>query len=771
MLKKNLIRGISLASAFYIILIISAFVLNILFPLNIPNDYSTIVLSSDSTVMHAFLSKDDKWRMYSELNEISPNLKKAIIHKEDKYFYRHPGINPFSIIRAMFNNILNLKRTSGASTITMQVARLLNPKKRTYLNKIIEIARAIQLEWTFTKDEILLLYLNRVPYGGNIEGVKSASVLYFNKKPYLLSIAEITTLAIIPNRPNSLTIGKDNNYIIAERNKWLKRFDNENVFTTQEINDATNEPLTATRLSPPKLAPHLSIRMKNLYPTHKIIYTNIELKKQLETENFVTNYIKRLYSKNIKNAVVLITENKTHKVITYIGSADFYNPEDGGQVDGVRAIRSPGSTLKPILYGVAIDKGIITPKYVIADVPVNYAGYAPENYDDKFNGNVTVEYALSHSLNVPAVKILDEIGIENFLHILKNAGYKKITADKSKLGLSLILGGCGVTLEELTKTFSAIANKGQLYELAYCKEDTILFHTNILSPESSFLITEILTQVTRPDLPLQWQNSENIPKIAWKTGTSYGRKDAWSIGYNEKYTIGVWVGNFDAQTVPALSGTEFAAPLLFNIFNSLEYKTNTQWFQQDNNLDFRKVCSETGKIPSQNCENLILDYYIPAVSSVEVCNHIKEIYINTDSTIAYCNSCLPENNYIKALYKNYPPDIISYFDKYQIKYQQIPQHNPNCERIFNDNIPKITSPIDNVEYLIDKMDSTKIMLSCDVANDVNKIFWYINDKYIADTKPNQKLFITPPAGKVKISCTDDKARNSNILINVKYIYY
>jgi len=764
-------KGLLYSILFYASLLAILIILNFIFPLKLDIKYSTIIESSDSTVIHAFLSGDQKWRMFTELSEISPTLKKAIIFKEDKYFYNHFGVNPFAIGRALINNIISGKRTSGASTITMQVVRLLNPKKRTYFNKIIELFRAIQLEIKYSKDEVLQLYLNLVPYGGNIEGVKSASILYFNKKPYLLSIAEIATLSIIPNRPNSLTLGIDNEYIIKERNKWLQRYLDSQLFVKQDILDAMEEPLTAVRMEAPKLAPHFSIRMKNIYPNQNIIKTSIDIKKQTEIENFVNNYIKRLYNKNIKNAVVLVLDNQTHKVISYVGSADFYNTEDGGQVDGVQAIRSPGSTLKPLLYASAFDLGLITPKFIIADVPTNYSGYAPENYNEKFNGNVTIEYALAHSLNVPAVKILNLITVDEFFKTLKKAGFKRIVADKSKLGLSLILGGCGVSIEELTRLYSSFANEGNMYEIGYLLNDTINLSTKLVSQAATFMITEILIQVTRPDLPMEWQNSENIPKIAWKTGTSYGRKDAWSIGYNKQYTIGVWVGNFSAEGVSELSGSEYAAPLLFNIFNKLEYNKASEWFFQPSDLDFRQVCSETGLIPNKNCTNLILDYFIPGVSLTKICNHLKEVYISPDSTISYCTSCLPTNGYIKAIYNNYSPEIISYYDRYQIKYDKIPTHNSDCERVFNENEPQITSPISNIEYWVDKIDSTQIMLTCDVANDVEKVFWYVNDKFYKSAASGEKIFFTPPVGKVKISCSDDKARNSNIWITVKYIAY
>ena len=385
-LKRTLITIASLVILF--------FLLNWIFPLPDKIEYSTIVTDNKGEVIHAFLTKDQQWRMKTELSEISPLLRKTIIEKEDKYFYHHFGVNPIALVKSFFKNIFRLKRTSGASTITMQVARALEPKRRTYINKFIEMFRALQLESKYSKDEILQMYLTLVPYGSNIEGVKSASILYFSKNPDHLSLAEITALSIIPNRPSTLVIGKNNAEIIIERNKWLRKFANDKVFTEKEIQDALDEPLTATRGTIPSLIPHLAYKLKK--HGGDIIKTNIHLNTQLKIEKLVQDYSKELSLKNIRNAAVIVIDNSSHKVIAYIGSANFKDTTDGGQVNGAAALREPGSTLKPLLYGLCIDQGLLTPKMIINDVAINYDGYAPENYDKKFNGSVTMEYALEH---------------------------------------------------------------------------------------------------------------------------------------------------------------------------------------------------------------------------------------------------------------------------------------------------------------------------------------------------------------------------------------
>lgn len=757
--KKSLTAIIILA-----LLLIS---LNRFFPLPDQIEYSIIITDNKKEVIHAFLTKDHKWRMKTELNEISPLLRKTIIHKEDRYFYHHPGINVFAMARAFAKNILRMKRTSGASTITMQLARALEPKKRTYWNKTVEIFRALQLELKYTKDEILQLYLNLIPYGGNIEGVKSASVLYFKKSPDHLSLAEITALSIIPNRPSSLVIGKNNDRIITERNRWLRCFAKENVFNTAEIEDALNEPLTAVREAVPKLLPQLSYKLKKL--GGDVIHTNIELNKQLKAEKLVQDYIRGLYIRNIRNAAVVIIDNASHKVITYIGSADFLDTLDGGQVNGASAIRQPGSTLKPLLYGACIDEGLMTPKTVLSDVSISYNGYAPENYDKHFNGYVSMEYALEYSLNIPAVKSLRILGTDRLVQKLADCNFEQIKKDQHKLGLSMILGGCGATLEELTGLYSAFANEGNYIRPSFTSTDGTKHRVNIISPAAAFMINETLTKVNRPDFPFNWQSTERMPKIAWKTGTSYGRRDAWSIGYNKNYTIGVWTGNFSGAGNPDLSGAQIATPLLFKIFNTIDYDSDQDWFMQPPDCNIRMVCPETGLIPGDYCAGKLMDYYIPLVSPLKKCDNRQEVIISSDSKISYCKSCMPENGYKKKMYKIVSSEMQSWFEVNRIAYDKLPAHNPGCEKIFKDGLPVITFPDHDAEYFISKTSPEPLQLTCSVSGDVNKVYWYINNKFYKSSEAGTKQFFIPEEGPVKISCTDDKGRNRDIWIRVKYV--
>ena len=634
----------------------------------------------------------------------------------------------------------------------------------------MESFRAVQLELHYSKDEILQLYLNLVPYGGNIEGIKAASLLYFNKAPQLLSLAEITALTIVPNRPSSLQPGTKNDALKTARNEWLTRFGKERLFEKNIIQDALEEPLMVKRLTAPKQASHLSLRLKKDFPDRPIINTTVKIQAQKQTEEQVKNYVNRLQSMNIHNAAVLVINNETMTVEAYVGSADFDNPYDGGQVDGIRAIRSPGSTLKPILYATALDKGFITPKTVLNDVPTNFSGYEPENFDQNFNGQVTAEFALANSLNIPAVKILREVSTSVLIDKLKKADFQTIKKQSKDLGLSMILGGCGVTLEELTRLFAAFSNEGELKPIRYTTENPVPKKgEQLVSKEATFLLNNILTQVTRPDLPTNFDNTYHLPKIAWKTGTSYGKRDAWSIGYNRKYTIGVWVGNFSGEGVPELSGANTATPLLFSIFNSLDYNSSNSWYQMPENVSLRKICAVSGDIPSSFCDHQITDYFVMGVSPYRKCQHLRYVFTDLSSKISYCTYCLPESGTVKKTYPNLAPELIAYYESKKIPYQKLPPHNPACERVFKEGAPLIISPNDGSEYFIQTIEPQKIQLSCQTGNDVQEVFWYVNDKLVKRSAPHKAVFISPPAGKVKISCSDDKGRNSDIMILVKKI--
>ena len=780
-----------------------AFALDRLFPLPLAPQYSPLVLAADGSVLHAYLNPTQKWRMKTELPEITLALQTAIIEKEDRYFRYHFGINPVAIVQAAGRNIFRKGRTTGASTITMQVARLLEPKERTFGNKLFEMLRAMQLETHLSKAEILQLYLNLVPYGSNIEGVKLAALLYFQQPPHYLSLAQTVTLAIIPNRPGGLLLGKNNAQILQERNRWLRYFGAQKLFPEQDITDALLEPLDARRHAAPTLAPHLARRLVLAQPGTPLIHSSLRPATQAKAEDLARNYVRRLGTLGISQGAVLVVNNRTHAVEAYVGSVDFQDAAALGQVDGVRAVRSPGSTLKPLLYGLALDRGLLTPKTVLPDVPTNFQGFRPENFDKHCLGEVTMERALTYSLNIPAVRILSEVGVPTFTSTLRQAGFRQVARDAPRLGLSTILGGCGATLEELTGLYSTLANGGEWTALNYeleimnyelptgnrhvnsrdkqSKVNTSQFITHnskfIISKASAYLLTDILAQRTRPDLPVDAASSRHLPRIAWKTGTSYGRRDAWSIGYNKDYTIGVWVGNFSGQGSPALTGADVASPLLFDLFNALAYNSTNEWFAPPASLDFRLVCAETGLVPGEHCDNQLIDYYLPGASTSRRCQHQQEVLVSADGAYSYCRACAPAAGYRRELYPNVLPEVLAYREAQGQPTRRLPPHNPDCRLVRGSSTDSpdaapllaITSPAAHAEYVLDAADQQQLLLSCAAASEVRQVYWYVNDQFLRAAKATERVFFRPPTGEVKISCADDHGRNVDVRVLVRQL--
>jgi len=788
--------------------------MDLLFPLPKFKEFSKEIHAKDGSLLTAFLTEDDKWRLRTELDEISPDLIKAIIEKEDSWFYWHFGINPVSIVRAIYSNIVSGEVESGASTITMQVARILEPKRRTYFNKFGEMFRAIQLEIKYSKEEILELYLSLLPFGGNIEGVKSASYIYFNRPPDKLSLAQSITLTVIPNDPNNLRLDRgqmnnvipgseatresdgrnslldsgnpstdggmtrnNSNSIIIKRNYWIKKFKQEKIFSSADLNDALDEPIESGRYAISVLAPHFCNYLKNNFKEDRL-NTTLDLSIQQTAENILLSNVRKVFYKGITNGAVLVIDNRNSSVVAYCGSADFYDADSYGQVNGITAIRSPGSTLKAALYAYAFDEGNLTPQMKLADIPTDFHGYQPENYDLKFYGNVSAEFALVNSLNIPAVKLLEQTGINNFINFLEGCGFNQIQKQKNKLGLSMILGGCGTNLQELTKLFSAFARKGKLAELNYIlngeekkwKMDNgrwMMEENQIFSEASSYLIASILSGINRSDIVDLSQYSK-LPKFAWKTGTSYGKRDAWAIGFNPNYIIGVWMGNFNGVGSPNLSGAEVAVPLLFDLFNAIDYNSDVKWFDVPEDLYTRNVCSESGLIPTQYCTNITKDFAIKDKSQNETCNIHKAIYVNLDETVQYCTGCLPNSDYKKVVYPIYDPELTVWFTQNKNDFHNPPAHNPECAARFADVGPKILSPSEDYEYILEKNSGQEILLLAASDGRVKTHYWYINEKFYRKCKPGERIFFNPKEKNLKITCLDDKGRDESIIVNLKF---
>lgn len=741
-------------------------VFHIIFPLKVSEDYSTCIYSREGQLLSAYLNKADKWRMHYKLNEFSPLLIQTIMAKEDRWFYYHPGVNPMATIRAAFSNIASNKRVSGASTISMQVVRLMYPRERTITGKLIEMFRAVQLELMFSKKEILELYLNHLPYGGNIEGAGTASLFYFSKPPAALSLSESVVLSIIPNRPGSLNISTKEKAILKSRDYWLNSLQKDGIFSQQLTAEAMAEPLKLKRTPFQTVAPHFCRNLKNIYRDSFNLYTTIAYYQQLQVEKILKRYVQKTTGNKIRNGSAVVIDNQNGCIVAYCGSNDFYDSENAGQVDGARGLRSPGSTLKPFLYTRSFDLGLYTPNTVVYDVPITINGYSPRNYDETFSGTVTIHDALARSLNIPAVNTLNEIGVPAFIKTLNQLGIESI--NKKNTGLSLALGGCGVTLFDLTNAYASLANNGRYRPCKLLKNRSNNKFVPVFSEGAVYLTGKILKTLNRPDLPsAAFEQTWKMPPVAWKTGTSFGRKDAWAIGYNKRYTIGVWMGNFDGEGIPSLNGAETATPLLFELFNTLDYGSSKQWFNTPPGIDFRFVCTKSGHLPAAFCTHTIMDEYMPDKTLQQQCRHMKEVLVSADSSISYCTTCAGNHTYITKLYPNYPPALLNHYIQEKIAFRSIPPHNPDCQLVDHSRGPKIISPVHEAEYLIEQDAHTQLMLNAEADNNTSKILWYINDKLVAVSAPNQPVFIDPPLGILKISCSDEKGRKSNIRVSTK----
>jgi penicillin-binding protein 1C len=748
-------------------IIILFIIIDFCFPISIDKHYSLEIAAADGTLLHAFLTPDDKWRLYTRIDEITPDLRNTLLYKEDRYFYYHPGVNPVALLRAAFVNLIHWRRTSGASTITMQVVRLLEPRPRTYVNKLIEIFRALQLEWHYSKEAILQLYINLLPYGGNIEGIRAAAMSYFGKPPQVLSAAQVVTLTIIPNRPSSLRPGKQNEQLRAARDKKLKAFAAAGII--KDLEAALAEPLGISRQPLPRLANHLCYRLKNSTNSLRIRAT-LHTEIQAQVQEITKQYIEKIKSLQITNASVLVVENATRNVLAYVGSADFENQRFQGQVDGVRALRSPGSTLKPLLFAQAIDLGLLTPATVLYDVPQSYNGYEPENSDRKFRGPVSAGFALAASLNIPAVSVLEQVSIPTFVNLLRKAGLREFQQDGRDLGLSMILGACVTRLEALAGLYAALAGGGAYKPLCFTTDTLNGYSTDsavqLVSPEAAWLITQMLTQLSRPDLPAVYAQMANLPKIAWKTGTSFGKRDAWAIGYNPRYTVAVWCGNFNGSGSPFLNGTDIAVPLLFQIFSNLPEINRREWYVKPPALAMRTVCRETGRLPDVGCTNQLNDYYIPGVSFSTRCTHQQSIWVSADEKVRYCITCLPAQGAVQKMYPNPPPALLAWQESQQLVIRRIPPHYKGCTRVGNTLPPKIIFPANGSTVWIKSGKEAAIALEVQTDPHIEKVYWFVNNRFLKAEKARKAVFFKPDTGFQHITCTDDLGNHHSIRFRV-----
>ncbi|MBR9975197.1 MAG: penicillin-binding protein 1C [Bacteroidetes bacterium] len=742
-------------------------------------DYSVQVFDRRGELLGASLTADDKWRLRTRLDHVSPELLRAVVAKEDRWFFFHRGVNPFAVARALWGNVVAGRRASGASTITMQLARLLEPDRRTYAVKLREMLRALQLEIRYSKREILESYISLLPMGGNIEGVSSASWIYFNRPPEKLSLAQAVALSVIPNNPNRLRLDRSSGPVQQEARRWLRRFGNEGVFSPADIATAIGEDFTVARSAPPRRAPHFTlVAQERRSAATDLVHTTLDPAVQDAAEQLLFNHVQRVLADGVRNGAVLVIDNDSMTVAAWCGSSDFHDVLRHGQVDGVRAVRSPGSTLKPFLYARAFDEGVLTPRMRLLDIPGDFGGYIPENYDATFSGDVSVREALLRSLNVPAVRELARQGTGQFVSWLTSAGFATIARTREKLGLSLILGGCGVTLEELTRATSMFARGGDLASLRLMAGTRALSGATesdreagaraMCSAGAAWLVTDILSGHERPDLPADLRATSRLPRFAWKTGTSYGKRDAWAVGWNARYTIGVWMGNFTGEGAPHLSGAEMAVPLLVDIFDAIDERIEAHIIPRPTTVAKRDVCARTGLLPSERCEHLVQDWYIRNVSSRRRCDLQRPFILRADRGIHYCMDCVPDSGTVEEWYPVPDPELAMWYDEHRVSQRRPPPHNPACTVRGSGDGPRILSPSPDYTYLLERGAEQQILLQAASGAGVRTLYWYVNGKLEAETGNGGKVFVAPEGTTLRITCMDDAGRKSAVTVRIQY---
>lgn len=547
-----------------------------LYPLNLSdqnNQFARIVVDRDGEPLRAFADAKGVWRYPVQRDQVSGYYLDALLNYEDRWFAYHPGINPFSLMRATFQNLKSGRIVSGGSTITMQVARLLHPHSRTLTGKSQQMLRALQLEWHLSKNQILELYLNYAPFGGAREGVQSASYQYLGKSASELTRAEAALLAVLPQAPSRLRPDRYPQRAQLARDKVLNRLMALNVWSQAQVIEAKKEQVSVYRPERPMLAPLLARRLISGYPGRSVIRTSIIASLQEVVQDLAADYALSLPRGT--STAILVVDNQSHQAIAYSGSADINSELRFGYVDMVRAIRSPGSTLKPLLYGLAIDAGLVHSASLLSDVPRDLSNYSPDNFSKGFRGPVSLSEALKDSLNIPAVEVLEHYGPRRFAGKLSNVGIKLRLPADAKPNLSVILGGTGLSLENLVQVYGGFSSQGKISPIKYLLDrgeysPEVANPRYLMSEGAAWVIGRILQDIRRPDRIASNAIVGHDKRIAWKSGTSYGFRDAWSVGFNARYTIGVWVGRPDGTPLPGFYGALSAAPLMFSAFDLLQ---------------------------------------------------------------------------------------------------------------------------------------------------------------------------------------------------------
>lgn len=721
-----------------------------------PGIYATVVFDAQNNLIGSRVAADGQWR-FPDDSIVPEKFKKTLICFEDQHFYYHTGFNIFSLLRAMRQNIQNGKVLSGGSTITMQVIRLYRKNKhRTIFEKVIEIFLSDRLEIQYSKDQILSFYASNAPFGANVVGINAAAWRYFGRNSQNLSWAESALLAVLPNAPSMIHPGKNRQSLIHKRNHLLKKLLLNGIITQEVYSLSLLEIIPEKPLPFPDLVPHMTSNFKNLRRPYSF-HSSIQKSLQENILRIVGNYYSQLKINNIQNAAVVVIDVKLGNPLAYIGNIpEAYGNVDGQQVDCVQATRSTGSILKPFLFAVMQQEGLLLPGTLVADIPTRIAGFKPENYDAGYDGAVPARKALARSLNIPAVRMLQEYGIPKFQNILQHLGMTTLVYNPDHYGLTLIVGGAEGKLWEICSMYRLLAKILNDYGKVNtgATPGNRLERNSGLSPGSIYLTLEALLEVNRPDEESGWANLSSSRKIAWKTGTSYGFRDGWAVGTTPEYIVGVWIGNADGEGKPGITGIGAAAPLMFRVFNALPA---TSWFKKPNDdLDKIPVCRLSGYKAGPFCDFTDTIDIARAGNKTGFCPFHQLVHLTKDNRFRVNSQCVEMNKVKESHWFVLPPAMELYYKKRNIFYQSLPPIKAGCtdnetsfmELIYPTEVLKI--------YVPHEMDGSlgKTIFEMAHRNAEATLYWHVDNEFLGSTHGIHQLAFTPGPGKHLLTVVD-----------------
>ena len=736
--------------------------------------FSKAVYDSHGKLLRLTLSPDDRYRLWVPLANMEQKIIDATLLYEDRHFYWHPGFNPAALVKAAWKTYVVKNRAFGASTITMQLARLrFKLETRTVGGKLAQIFRAIQLEWFYSKDEILEAYLNLAPYGGNVEGVGAASLVYFNKRAENLTTHEAITLAVVPQNPQRrfpVRNKSQSSELQQARLRLLDEWLQENPADINSVDQLKQVPDIRPLSKLPFLAPHYVDAVLKAYPDQSQLEGTLDSTLQNTLVRQAKAYVESQKSVGLYNTSALLIDYRDMSVKALLGSVDFHNPVIHGQVNGVLARRSPGSTLKPFIYALGIDQGLIHSQSLLKDAPTSFGNYNPENFDEEFSGPITVQESLNRSRNIPAIHVATLLKQPDLYDFMKSANVN-LPQSRKHYGLALVLGGAEVRMDELVGLYATLANKGLNKKLRWLSTEAKDDGKQLLSDATSFMMLDMLQHNLPPKQGFKQEWLKQPLPVYWKTGTSYAYRDAWSVGIFGPYVLAVWVGNFDGHGNPAFVGRQAAAPLFFRIVNAI--RSEAQNFLVPKHIpplsvEPVEVCATSGQLPTRYCKHKKNTWFIPGVSPIDKCQIHRPVYVETKTGLRACNKRV--KNTTEKVYEFWSSDLLTIFKKAGIPRRVPPPYHPDCnidQLAQQGKEPKITSPRTQLSYQYrpDKIEKIPFMAVTD--SDVQKLYWFVDETFIGVSKPGKALFWRLKPGHYTVRIIDDQGRGDARELTVK----